>query len=88
MQILTGGEPSYHILLPPKTGRKGNPVNPPAETSVISGMQGTKFELTTGKIFLEDIDEHLYHIDRMIRQLKLSGKLENLAGLTSVISPE
>jgi len=51
--------------------------------SIISSLQGTKFELQTeGKIlFLEDIDEFLYHTDRMLYQLKLSGKLNNLAGL-------
>lgn len=51
--------------------------------SILSSLQGTKYELKTdGKIlFLEDIDEFLYHTDRMIHQLKLSGKLDNLAGL-------
>ena len=35
-----------------------------------------------GKIlFLEDISEYLYNIDRMMIQLKRSGKLQNLAGL-------
>jgi muramoyltetrapeptide carboxypeptidase len=37
---------------------------------------------TTGKIlFIEDLDEYLYHIDRMMMQLKRAGKLNNLAGL-------
>ena len=37
---------------------------------------------TKGKIlFIEDLDEYLYHIDRMILSLKRSGKLNNLAGL-------
>jgi len=51
--------------------------------SIISSLQGTLYDLDTeGKIlFLEDIDEFLYHTDRMIHQLKLSGKLDNLAGL-------
>lgn len=51
--------------------------------SVVSGLMGTPFEPdTNGKIlFLEDIDEYLYHTDRMLRQLKLGGKLDNLAGL-------
>ena len=51
--------------------------------SIISSLQGTKYELhTNGKIlFIEDIDEFLYHTDRMILQLKLAGKLDNLAGL-------
>jgi len=51
--------------------------------SIISSLQGTKYEVeTNGKIlFLEDVDEFLYHSDRMIYQLKLAGKLDNLAGL-------
>ncbi len=51
--------------------------------SIISSLQGTRYELDTrGKIlFLEDIDEFLYHTDRMIHQLKLSGKLNKLAGI-------
>lgn len=51
--------------------------------SILSSLQGTKYEIDTeGKIlFLEDIDEFLYHADRMMHQLKLSGKLSNLAGL-------
>ncbi|MCY1721010.1 LD-carboxypeptidase [Prolixibacteraceae bacterium Z1-6] len=51
--------------------------------SIVTSLQGTKYDLNTdGKIlFLEDIDEFLYHTDRMIHQLKLSGKLDKLAGL-------
>lgn len=37
---------------------------------------------TNGKIlFLEDVDEYLYHVDRMMMALKRSGKLGKLAGL-------
>ncbi|MEO5643544.1 MAG: LD-carboxypeptidase [Bacteroidia bacterium] len=37
---------------------------------------------TNGKIlFLEDIDEYLYHIDRMILSLKRAGKFRGLKGL-------
>lgn len=37
---------------------------------------------TTNKIlFIEDIDEYYYHIDRMMQNLKRSGKLDKLAGL-------
>ena len=32
-------------------------------------------------LFLEDLDEQLYHVDRMILQLKRAGKLKNLKGL-------
>ena len=37
---------------------------------------------TTGKIlFIEDVNEYLYNLDRMMIQLKRAGKLDNLAGL-------
>ena len=32
-------------------------------------------------LFMEDLDEYLYHIDRMMVQLKRAGKLAKLAGL-------
>lgn len=51
--------------------------------SVLYSIAGTKFDLdTNGKILiLEDLDEYLYHIDRMMMNLKYSGKLENLKAL-------
>lgn len=37
---------------------------------------------TRGKVlFIEDIDEHYYHLDRMILAMKRAGKFEDLAGL-------
>lgn len=44
---------------------------------------GTDSDIKTkGRIlFLEDVGEYLYSIDRMFYQLKRSGKLKNLAGL-------
>lgn len=44
---------------------------------------GTRSDINTkGKIlFIEDIGEQLYNIDRMFYQLKRSGKLKKLAGL-------
>lgn len=51
--------------------------------SLIYSLSGTGYDLdTNGKIlFIEDLDEYLYHIDRMMMQLKLAGKLKDLAGL-------
>ena len=51
--------------------------------SLVYALSGSTCDLITdGKIlFLEDLDEYLYHIDRMMLQLKRSGKLDNLAGL-------
>jgi muramoyltetrapeptide carboxypeptidase len=37
---------------------------------------------TSGKIlFLEDLDEYLYHIDRMMYNLKRNGVFDDLAGI-------
>ncbi|MBI9054657.1 MAG: LD-carboxypeptidase [Bacteroidales bacterium] len=51
--------------------------------SVLFSVSGTKYDIETdGKILvLEDLDEYLYHIDRMMMNMKYSGKLENLKGL-------
>jgi len=51
--------------------------------SVLYSLCGSPSEINTaGKIlFLEDLDEYLYHIDRMFQNLKRNGLLENLAGL-------
>ncbi len=51
--------------------------------SVLYGMMGTDtFPETDGKIlFIEEVDEYIYHIDRMMRGLKRAGKLANLKGL-------
>lgn len=51
--------------------------------SLFANMIGTKSDVkTAGKIlFLEDVGEYIYSIDRMMRQLLRSGKLNNLAGL-------
>ncbi len=82
--ILFGKPLQYEIKAHPfnKTGE--------AEAELIGGnlslihtLKGSKSDLNTdGKIlFLEDLDEYLYHIDRMMLSLKRSGHLNNLAGL-------
>jgi len=51
--------------------------------SVLYSIAGTKYDINTDWkiLFLEDLDEYLYHIDRMMMNLKFSGKLEKLRGL-------
>jgi muramoyltetrapeptide carboxypeptidase len=51
--------------------------------SILYSLMGTPSEPdTNGKIlFLEDVDEYLYHIDRMMMNLKRAGKLSKLNGL-------
>ncbi|HIB38086.1 LD-carboxypeptidase [Mesonia sp.] len=50
--------------------------------SVLYSLCGSNSAINTqGKIlFLEDLDEYLYHIDRMMQNLKRNGMLEHLAG--------
>jgi muramoyltetrapeptide carboxypeptidase len=51
--------------------------------SLVYSLMGTRAEpVTRGKIlFLEEIGEYYYHLDRMLTALKLTGKLEDLAAL-------
>ncbi len=51
--------------------------------SVLYSLCGSASAIRTeGKIlFIEDLDEYLYHIDRMMQNLKRNGMLNDLAGL-------
>lgn len=51
--------------------------------SILYSLRGTPDDIDAeGKIlFIEDLDEYLYHIDRMLMNLKRGGMLNKLAGL-------
>ncbi len=51
--------------------------------ALLSNITGTKSDFNPKKciLFMEDIGEYLYSIDRMLQQLKRSGKLKGLAGI-------
>jgi muramoyltetrapeptide carboxypeptidase len=51
--------------------------------AILCSLIGSSSEINTiGKIlFIEDTGEYLYRLDRMMWQMKRSGKLQNLAGL-------
>jgi muramoyltetrapeptide carboxypeptidase len=51
--------------------------------SLISSTLGTPYEIETrGRIlFLEDVEEQAYSIDRMLTHLRLAGKFEGVAGV-------
>jgi muramoyltetrapeptide carboxypeptidase len=51
--------------------------------TLISTTMGTPFEIQTeGKLlFLEDVDEQPYSMDRMLTQLRLAGKFKGIKGL-------
>jgi len=82
--ILFGAEIPYKI--------EGHPFNRKGKTeakvvggnlSILYSLLGSESQINTdGKIlFIEDLDEYLYHIDRMMQALKRAGMLNNLAGL-------
>ncbi len=51
--------------------------------SLLYALSGSVDDLNTKNkiLFIEDLDEQLYHIDRMMLQLKRSGKLKDIKGL-------
>ncbi|MBN1853501.1 MAG: LD-carboxypeptidase [Pirellulales bacterium] len=51
--------------------------------AVLVGLMGTPYEIETGGaiLFLEDVDEAPYRIDRYLAQLRLGGKFNHLSGL-------
>ena len=83
-KALIGKNADYTASLHPfnQTG-KGTGILTGGNLALIAHLIGTPSDVDTkGKIlFLEDIGEYLYNIDRMFYQLKRSGKLKGLAGL-------
>jgi muramoyltetrapeptide carboxypeptidase len=82
--LLTGGTVSYEVPshLYNRIGKaKGELVG--GNLSLLYALSGTASDIhTKGKIlFLEDLDEYLYHIDRMMMNMKRTGKLKGLKGL-------
>ena len=51
--------------------------------SILFSLAGTDDDLDLNDkiLFIEDLDEYLYHIDRMMQNFRKSGKLANLRGL-------
>jgi muramoyltetrapeptide carboxypeptidase len=83
-KILFGEETNYKIE-PHQMNRlgAGNGQIIGGNLAILIHVIGSKSDINyDGKIlFLEDVNEYLYSIDRMMIQLKRSGKLQNLAGL-------
>lgn len=83
-QILEG-KPTSYIIEASSENRFGNAegILVGGNLSILYSLRGTFADIdTNGKIlFIEDLDEYLYHIDRMMMNLKLGGKLENLKAL-------
>ena len=83
-KLLFGEELSYSIPVS-KLNRKGQAKGElvGGNLSILYALSGSEDDLKTKNkiLFIEDLDEQLYHIDRMMLQLKRSGKLKDLKGL-------
>ena len=79
------GKPVQYNCLPHKLNRTGKSKAPivGGNLSLLAHSIGTNAELESdGKIlFIEDIGEQLYNVERMLLQLKRAGKLKKLKGL-------
>ncbi|HTM93411.1 MAG TPA: LD-carboxypeptidase [Flavisolibacter sp.] len=79
------GKPSHYECEPHafnKAGEtKGQLVG--GNLSLLAHLIGTKSDIKTKNkiLFLEDVGEYLYNVDRLLIQLKRSGKFDKLAGL-------
>jgi len=71
---------------------KTHPLNKPGEVkgilrggnlSVLSGLRGTPYDFPASNtiLFIEDVGEKAYHVERMMYNLKLSKVLQNISGL-------
>jgi len=79
------GEPAAYTCPTHGFNRHGKATAPlvGGNLSILAHLVGSPSDIDTrGKLlFLEDVGEYLYNLDRMLRQLKRSGKLAHLAGL-------
>lgn len=84
IRVLKGEAPAYNVEAHPlnRAGRAEG-ILTGGNLSVLYSIAGSNSEVDMkGKmLFLEDLDEYLYHIDRMMMQLKRAGKLAQLSGL-------
>ncbi len=81
---LTGESIYYHT--PPATHNRSGiaeGILTGGNLSLLTHLMGSASEVDTEEkiLFIEDIGEHLYKIDRMLLTLKRAGKLDNLKGL-------
>jgi muramoyltetrapeptide carboxypeptidase len=83
-KALFGEEISYQFEShsPNKTGKASGIVIGGNLSLLISALGSVSDPDYDGKIlFIEDVSEYLYAVDRMMRTLKRAGKLKNLAGI-------
>ena len=84
LSILTGGKPRYEVE-PHPFNRIGTAqgIITGGNMAVLSGLIGTPFDILSRAeiLFVEDIAEPVYKVERMLYNLRLSGALGRLKGL-------
>jgi muramoyltetrapeptide carboxypeptidase len=83
-QVLFGDAPAFEMDRHKKNREGiGQGMLVGGNLSLLYSLKGSISDIeTAGRIlFIEDLDEYLYHIDRMMMNLKRSGMLSNLQGL-------
>jgi muramoyltetrapeptide carboxypeptidase len=82
--ILKGAKPEFEVKAHELNRHgicKGTLVG--GNLSILYSLQATPYEINTKNkiLFIEDVGEQFYHLDRMLNNLRLSGKLKYLRGL-------
>lgn len=84
-QVKAGSVLSHPVAYPLITLEPGIAQGPlvGGNLSMIAATMGTPYEIDTagGILFIEDVNEPLYRIDRLLTHLRLAGKLEPLRGV-------
>jgi muramoyltetrapeptide carboxypeptidase len=82
--MISGGRMDYTVDADSRN-KPGEAVGPllGGNLALFTHLMGTPSfpDLTGAILFLEDVGEQLYNIDRMLRQLKRGGQLDRLSGL-------
>jgi len=85
LRLVLEGKKIKYSCEPHEFNKKGEAIGElvGGNLTLLAHLLGTDSDIKTrGRIlFLEDVGEYLYNIDRMMYQLKRSGKLSKLAGL-------
>lgn len=84
-QVLRGQDEGFTLRADAAT-RPAQPVRGPllgGNVSVLFSLQATPWfpDLSGAVLFIEEVDEMLYHLDRMLLNFELSGVLDRIVGL-------
>lgn len=83
-QVLFEGALKYEIE-PHALNRKGTEKAQliGGNLTLLNALSGTDFDYDWNNkiLFIEEVGEHYYHVDRLMQSMRLSGKLDKLSGL-------